>query len=320
MPRPANLQPFLDHLAAERDLSPRTIEHYARDLRQFLETAVELGAVPDPPHAEDWPDLARRGLARTHLAKLRRLQRSPATVNRHLASIRSFYRWLQLTGRIDHLPDDLSASRGGRERNLPTVLGEQLLEQLLTLPDPSTDRGLRDRALLEVIYGLGLRLAEVVGLDLGDVDLVDGRVKVLGKGRKERLLPLCGCADEALRAHLERRLDPVEWLAVTDGRVTRGLTSRPVFEGRPGRRIARRTVQQRVSHYAGELAGLAGVSPHTLRHSFATHLLDGGAGIRVVQELLGHGHLATTQIYTHLSRTQVREAYQKAHPRARKKD
>jgi integrase/recombinase XerD len=145
-------------------------------------------------------------------------------------------------------------------------------------------------------------------------------VKVLGKGRKERLLPLCGCADEALRGHLARRLDPVDWLAVQDGRLTRELADRPVFEGRPGRRIARRTVQQRVARYAGELAGLAGVSPHTLRHSFATHLLDGGAGIRVVQELLGHSHLTTTQVYTHLSRTQVRDAFQRAHPRARKKD
>lgn len=320
MAAPSPLKPFLDHLAAERDLSPRTVEHYARDLEQFLQTAVELGAVPERPLPEDWPDLARRGLARTHLARLRRLKRSPATVNRHLASIRAFYRWLQLTGRIDHLPEDLAAGRGGRERRLPTVLGEQLLEQLLELPDAATDRGRRDRALLEMIYGLGLRLAEVVGLDLGDVDLVDGRVKVLGKGRKERLLPLCGCADEALRAHLAHHLDPTAWLAVQDGRLTRTLARRPVFEGRPGRRIARRTVQQRVALYAGELAGLAGVSPHTLRHSFATHLLDGGAGIRVVQELLGHGHVSTTQIYTHLSRGQVREAFQRAHPRARKKD
>ena len=311
---------FLDHLTLERDLSLRTRENYARDLQQFLQTAVEIGVVPPDPTSKDWPDLARRGLVRTHLATLRRLGRSRATVDRHLASIRAFFRWLQLTGRIESVPEDLSTSRGGRERKLPNVLNEQLVEQLLTLPDPRTDRGLRDRALLEMIYGLGLRLAEVVGLDIGMIDLVDGRVRVLGKGRKERLLPLCGCADEALREHLARRLDPAQWLAVQDGRLTRDLAARPVFEGRPGRRIGRRTVQQRVAHYAGELAGLAGVSPHTLRHSFATHLLDGGAGGRVVQELLGHGHLATTQIYTHLSRSRVRDAFMHAHPRARKKD
>lgn len=314
------LKPFLDHLAVERGLSPRTREHYARDLAAFLATAVRLGMVPAEPGPEDWPSLARAGLVRAHLADLRRRRRSRATVDRHLASIRAFFRWLELSGRITAMPADLAASRGGSERKLPTVLGEQLLDQLLTLPVTSTPRGRRDRALLEMIYGLGLRLSEVVGLDLGAIDLVDGQVRVLGKGGKERRLPLCGAADGALRDHLAGALAPAQWLAMQDGRLTRELARRPVFEGRPGRRIARRTVQHRVACYAVELAGLAGVSPHTLRHSFATHLLDGGAPIRVVQELLGHGHLTTTQIYTHLSRTQVREAFQRAHPRARRKD
>jgi len=315
-----SLQPFLDHLSVERGLSPRTQEHYARDLQAFLTTAADLGAIPAESGPEDWPDLGRRGLVRTHLALLRRKDRSRATVDRHLASIRAFFRWLQLTGRIESIPDDLTSSRGGRERKLPTLLNEQLLEQLLALPDTSKAIGRRDRAMLEVIYGLGLRLSEVVELDLGMIDLVDGQVRVLGKGRKERLLPLCGCADQALRTYLESRLDPSDWQSMRDGRLTRDLANRPVFEGRPGRRIAPRTVQQRVAHYAGELAGLTGVSPHTLRHSFATHLLDGGAGVRVVQELLGHSHLATTQIYTHLSRAQVRDAFMQSHPRARKKD
>lgn len=314
------LGPFHDHLAAELNLSPRTREHYLRDLAQFLQTAVLIGAVPADPQADDWPDLARPGVVRAHLAGLRRQGRSRATVDRHLASIRAFFRWLHLTGRIVSLPDELLASRGGRERKLPVVLNEQLLEQLLDLPDRRTARGRRDRALLEMIYGLGLRLAEVVGLDLGAVDLVDGQVRVLGKGNKERRLPLCGAAAAAIADHLAGHLDPLDWLAMRDGRLGRALAQRPVFEGRPGHRIGRRTVQQRVAHYAAELAGLAGVSPHTLRHSFATHLLDGGAGVRVVQELLGHGNLTTTQIYTHLSRSQVREAFLKAHPRARRKD
>ncbi|HOX26399.1 MAG TPA: tyrosine-type recombinase/integrase [Candidatus Krumholzibacteria bacterium] len=315
-----SVEAFLAYLTVERGLSPRTREHYARDLRAFFATAAALGAVADDPGPAEWPDLARPGLVRAHLAKLRRQDRSRATVARHLASIRAFFRWLQLTGRLAAAPDDLVTSRGGRERKLPTVLGEQLVEQLLALPDPRTARGRRDRALLEMIYGLGLRLAEVVSLNLGAIDLVDGQVRVVGKGSKERRLPLCGCADQALREYLASRLAPGAWRALEDGRLTRALAAQPAFEGRPGRRIGRRTVQQRVAHYAGELAGVAGVSPHTLRHSFATHLLDGGAGVRVVQELLGHGHLATTQIYTHLSRVQVREAFLRAHPRARRKD
>jgi site-specific recombinase XerC len=194
-----------------------------------------------------------------------------------------------------------------------------MASRLLELPDISTERGRRDRALLEMIYGLGLRLAEVVGLDLGDVDLDSGRVKVLGKGSKERILPLAGCADQALRDYLEQRLEPSVWQDLIDGIIRGDNRKRPVFEGRPGRRIARRTVQSRVEKYATELAGLAGVSPHTLRHSFATHLLDGGAGIRVVQELLGHRHLSTTQIYTHLSRGKLRDGFTAAHPRAKRK-
>ncbi len=315
---PHDLQPFIDHLATERNLSPRTVEHYTRDLRAFLATAVELDVVPADGDTGHWRQLGgHRGLVRAHLAKLRRLGRSRATVDRHLASIRAFYRYLTLSGVVTGPPENLAWGRGGRERKLPHDLNEQLLEQILGLPDPATPRGRRDRALLEMIYGLGLRLAEVVGLNLGDVDLVDGRVRVLGKGRKERVLPLCGCADEALRAYLSARLDPVVWRDLADGILRGNLARQPVFLGRGTGRIGRRTVQQRVHHYAGELAGLGGVSPHTLRHSFATHLLDGGAGIRVVQELLGHGNLATTQIYTHLSRARLREEFLKAHPRAR---
>lgn len=306
---------FLDHLTVEKGLSDRTRENYARDLRDFLAVAGGLGALAD----EDWSGLGERGLVRTYLMTLRRSQRSRATVDRHLASLRAFYRWLQLTGRLDTAPADLQGSRGGRERNLPVVLGEDLMDQLLRLPDTRTAIGRRDRALLEMIYGLGLRLAEVVGLDLGALDLVDGQVRVLGKGQKERLMPLCGCADDALREHLSHTLEPAAFLDLVDGRLGRDLVRRPVFTGRGPRRIARRTVQQRVAHYARELAGLSGVSPHTLRHSFATHLLDGGAGIRIVQELLGHENLSTTQVYTHLSRTRVREAFMRAHPRARAK-
>jgi site-specific recombinase XerC len=241
------------------------------------------------------------------------------TLDRHLAGIRSFYRYLQTTGQVTAVPSNLTAGQGGRERKLPRDLNLELAARLMEMPPADTPLGRRDRALLEMIYGLGLRLAEVVGLDLGDLDLDGGRVKVLGKGDKERILPLAGCAELALRDYLQQRLKPDVWQELVDGLI-RGPNRRlPVFEGRRGRRIARRTVQDRVRKYATELAGLAGVSPHTLRHSFATHLLDGGAGIRVVQELLGHRHLSTTQIYTHLNRGKLREGFNAAHPRAKKK-
>ncbi|MCB1182951.1 tyrosine recombinase XerC [bacterium] len=315
--RPDPLQPFLAYLRHERGMSPRTVEAYGRDVRAFLATAVAFGVLADPPEAAQWSRLAgQRALIRGHLAQMRRAERRLTTVDRNLAGIRAFYRWLQTTGVLEKVPGNLGTGRGGRERRLPRDLNVELATALIESPDPATARGRRDRAILELIYGLGLRLAELTGLDLGDLDFPGGRVKVLGKGNKERVLPLGGCAERALSAHLAERLDPGTWRDVRDGAVRGDAARLPVFEGRPGRRIARRTVQDRVSRYATELAGTAGVSPHTLRHSFATHLLDGGAGIRVVQELLGHQNLSTTQVYTHLGRGRLREVFDAAHPRA----
>jgi len=315
------LQPYLEYLALERGMSPRTVEAYERDVRGFLTTAVAFGVLESPPDRSQWAKLdGQRGIIRGHLAVLRRENRRLTTLDRQLAGIRSFYRYLESTGQVTAVPANLTLGRGGRERRLPRDLNIEMAARLLEMPDTETERGRRDRALLEMIYGLGLRLAEVVGLDLGDLDFDGGRVKVLGKGNKERILPLAGCADQALRVYLEQRLEPVVWRDLIDGIIRGDDRTRPVFEGRPGRRIARRTVQSRVARYATELAGMAGVSPHTLRHSFATHLLDGGAGIRVVQELLGHRHLATTQIYTHLSRGKLRDGFTAAHPRAKRKN
>jgi len=314
------LQPYLDYLELERGMSPRTVEAYGRDVAGFLATAVEFGVLADPPDRSQWSKLdGQRSIIRGHLAVLRRQERRLTTLDRHLAGIRSFYRYLQATGLVASVPTNLTAGKGGRERRLPRDLNLEMASLLMELPPVNTEIGRRDRALLEMIYGLGLRLAEVVGLDLRDVDLDGGRVKVLGKGNKERILPLAGCAEEALRDYLEQRLEPNVWQDLVDGTIRGSDSARPVFEGRRGRRIARRTVQNRIGKYATELAGLAGVSPHTLRHSFATHLLDGGAGIRVVQELLGHRNLSTTQIYTHLDRGKLRDGFTAAHPRARKK-
>jgi len=308
---------FLQHLDVEKGASARTVAAYGRDVDAFLADAREReGWDPEAPGA--WTRLAAdRGLLRGHLARLRRAGRAPSTVDRKLAAVRAFFRFLVLDGELAALPEGAGRAGGGRRRPLPHQLAEETVEQLLERPDPTSRRGRRDRALLEMIYGLGLRLSETVGLDLADLDVPEERVRVVGKGDKERRLPLLGATVAALRPWLEDRLDSRDLQDLLDGRLAGARAARPLFTGRGERRISPRTVQALVARYAGELAGLRGVSPHVLRHSFATHLLDGGAGIRVVQELLGHEHLATTQIYTHLSRARLREEFLKAHPRSR---
>ncbi len=315
------LEPYLQHLEIERGMSPHTIEAYGRDVSFFLETACAFGVLKLPLDAGQLAKLEdQRGLLRGHLALLRKLDRQRSTLDRHLAAIRSYYKFLLVTHVLEKVPDNLRTGKGGRRKHLPRDLTIEMTEQMLAQPDISTLRGLRDRAILEMIYGLGLRLAELVSLDLGRIDWVSGRVRVLGKGNRERVLPLAGCARTALGDYLELSLEQDIRQRFTTGRLFDDELKLPVFEGRRGYRIAHRTVQSRVSVYAGELAGVRGVSPHTLRHCFATHLLEGGAGIRVVQELLGHQNLSTTQIYTHLSRGRIKESFLNAHPRARRKN
>ncbi len=313
------LSAFLDHLRLEKGHSPRTVEGYGRDVRAFLTGVVAAGHADAADSRAPWGRLAEdRSVLRGHLASLRNRGLEPATIDRKLASVRAFYRFLVLEGVLSTLPEQLGRGiGGGRRRTLPKQLPEEVVERLIELPDTATPRGRRDRALFELIYGLGLRLAEAVGLDLGALDLPGERVRVTGKGDKERILPLAGITARALLEHLGGRLEPDLMSRVLDGRTPADALGLPVFTGRRDRRIHPRTVQARVARYAQELAGVSGVSPHVLRHSFATHLLDGGAGIRVVQELLGHEHLTTTQIYTHLSRARLREEFRKAHPRSR---
>jgi len=314
------LEPYLRHLEIEQGVSPHTIEAYGRDVSSFLETACGFGILRQPVDQKQLSNLEdQRGLLRGHLALLRKLDRRNTTVDRHLAAIRSFYKFLLVTHILENVPDNLTTGRGGREKLLPKDLTVELTELMLAQPDTGSLMGCRDKAMLEMIYGLGLRLAELVGLDLGHINWHDGRVRVLGKGNRQRILPLGGCAKSALHDYLEMRLDPDLWCRYQEGKGSSSELSLPVFEGRRGHRIARRTVQSRVAHYAGELAGVSGVSPHTLRHCFATHLLEGGAGIRVVQELLGHQNLSTTQIYTHLRRGRLKDCFINAHPRSRNK-
>ncbi len=227
---------FRRHLEIEKGASARTVEAYRRDLSQFLATSRDQGHLPDEPGDDAWRDLfAKRNAVRDHLALLRRRGRAQATVARQIAAIRAFARYLQLAGVLTAVPETLArGTSAGRGRRLPRDLSEELVEALLEMPDAAKPRGRRDRAILESLYGLGLRLAEVVGLDLADLDFTTERVRVLGKGNKERILPLLGITARRLREHLEGVLEPDVYLSLLDGNLASGDARRPVFEGAGG--------------------------------------------------------------------------------------
>jgi integrase/recombinase XerD len=291
---------YLLHLRVERGLSPRTISAYASDLASFaqsLRRAGEWARSPDP--------------AQEYLRALRTTwHRAPSTVRRRAAALRAFYRFAFSEGLIDlDVASLLDLPR--QARRLPDTLDAAAVERLVLAPDDATPAGIRDRALLELLYACGLRISEAVGLDLDDVSREGAYVRVVGKGDRERLVPI---GEPALDA-IARYVDDARPLAVRDGRTS---TERggPLFLSARGSRLGRQTAWGAVRS-AARRAGISGhVSPHTLRHSFATHLLEGGADLRVVQELLGHASISTTQLYTHLTGPRIKEVYARAHPRA----
>jgi len=295
---------FVDHLGLERHLSSHTLVAYRRDLTH-LATFLHRGH--SSLLATDRSTL-RRFLAQQHALGYAR-----ASVARRVAAIRSFYRWAVADGRLTSDPSML-LGRPKVVNRLPTVLRPAEADLLVEAPpDPSagdTDPveaavALRDRAVLELLYGSGLRVSETAGLTLDRVDLVRGRVRVMGKGAKEREVPLSEPSIEALRV----------WLA--EGRPRVAADGSPaLFFNRRKRAMGPRDIRALVEGYSERLLPGRRVTPHTLRHSFATHLLEGGADIRAVQELLGHASIATTQRYTHVSRSRLFEAYERSHPRA----
>lgn len=292
---------FLRYLAVEKNASPLTIKSYREDLIDLADYLVEALGQGIRPNAVTPRDL--RGYA----AALHDAGYARTSIARKLASLRSFYRYAQRQQMADSNPaKPLRNPRG--QRKLPHFLSNDEVGRLLLAPASHEPLGLRDRAILETVYSGGLRVSEVVGLNDGDLDFAEGIARIRGKGRKERLSPLGKYAIEALQAYLPQRT-----LAADEatGRAA------PVFVNRFGKRLTTRSVGRMLEKYI-QLTGLdTRTSPHTLRHSFATHLLDCGADIRSVQELLGHKSLVTTQIYTHLSTANLREVYLKAHPRAR---
>ena len=293
------LRGFLDYIRLNRNASAHTVAAYESDLSQFLAFAGhERGARErlEPKHL----DLA---LIRGFLAELYRQGQARASVARKVSALRTFVRYLRREGWIDSDPAALAVAPK-REQKVPAHLSVDEMSRLLDAPDATTPLGRRDRAILELFYASGIRLSELVALDLEDMDLSGRMVRVMGKGRKERLVPFNQKAAAALRSWLKDRVA-----------LTRGDA---LFVNARGGRLTGRSVQRLVARYVRSCSTRFGISPHALRHSFATHLLQAGADLRAIQELLGHVRLSTTQRYTHVNVAQLLEVYRKAHPRARK--
>jgi integrase/recombinase XerC len=293
---------FLRYLAIERNASDLTIKAYREDLQGLTDWLEAMrGELPHPS------GLSPQEL-RSYQAALQQAGYARATIARKLASLRSFYRFAMRQGiASDNPAKPLRNPR--QQRKLPHVLSNDEVARLLLAPPGDDTAGLRDRAILETMYSAGLRVSELVALRDGDLDPQEQIVRVRGKGRKERISPLGSFAIRAIDQYVRRRIRAPKTEAL--GREA------PVFVNRFGRLLTTRSVGRMLEKYIA-ICGLdSRTSPHTLRHSFATHLLDRGADIRSVQELLGHKSLATTQIYTHVSAANLRQVYERAHPRAR---
>jgi integrase/recombinase XerC len=298
---------YLDHLAKERDVSPNTVRAYERDLREFV------GFLGRYYGGAEWTwqgvdRIAMRGFL-GHLSKRGLGKRSMA---RTLSAIRSFYRYLHRNEVVDTNPAR-AVGAPKLEKYLPGYLDRQQIDLLFQMAEVRAWEGkfvdVRNLAILELFYSTGMRLSELQGLNRVDLDMVSQQVKVRGKGRKERIIPIGDHAVLALRNYEAKRDDLLRSMGPKGDRIA-------MFLGRNGKRIGVRSVQKTITKLLGQIDEDAGLSVHSLRHTFATHLLDAGADLRAVQELLGHASISTTQIYTHTSVERLKQVYEKAHPRA----
>ena len=319
----AHLKAFLQHLALNRNASAHTVRAYDSDLSQFFGHAAAAAGVKVRELAPKQLDrLALRGF----LGDLHKHGLARATAARKLAAARTFLRYLRREGLIDDDPGALVATPK-RDIRMPAHLSEDEMSALIESPGGATALARRDRAILELFYASGLRLSELAGLDVDDVNLSAKMVRVLGKGGKERIVPFNSSAAKAMREYLKDRdtlLGSGPAQAGHDkrsGRVRpqadRGRRREPLFLNFRGGRLTTRSVDRLVRRYVAASSARMGISPHALRHSFATHLLQRGADLRVIQELLGHARLSTTQRYTHVNAAQLLEVYAKSHPRAK---
>ena len=293
---------FLGYLQHERNMSEHTVRNYGTDIAQFVAFLAGVG------RDGDFPERVDHLIIRSFMSEMEAKGVSRQTVARKIAALRSFYKFMQRRGRVVVNPARVVRTPK-LEKRIPSFLTVEMMERLLAAPERSTFAGSRDLAMLELIYSAGLRSFELVGLNHEDMDLDRRVLRLRGKGKKERVNPIGRYAAEALAAYLRLKAEcgpasPPE--------------SEAVFLNFRGRRLTTRSVRRMLSHYSA-LADLPGdVSPHTLRHSFATHLLQRGADLRVVQELLGHENISTTQIYTHITAAEMHKIYSVSHPRAEK--
>jgi integrase/recombinase XerC len=314
------LEEFLEHLRLNENASINTVRAYDSDLSQFLTfLAGHVGRrrIELTPEAFDLSNI------RAFLSDLHKRGNSRSSAARKLAAIRTFGRYLRREGVLDGDPAALVGTPK-REHRLPAHLGETEMSRLLEMPNVTQPLGRRDRAILELFYASGLRLSELVGLDVDDLNLNGRVVRVLGKGGKQRIVPFNRSAEAAVRAWLKdwgtyADAVPTPERAVRPSGVTRKSGRReriPLFLNYQGTRLSTRSVDRLVRKYVAACSTRFGISPHALRHSFATHLLERGADLRAIQELLGHARLSTTQRYTHVNAAQLLETYRKAHPKA----
>lgn len=286
---------YITHLTIVRNASPATVRAYATDLAQYADWCERAGTHPQTVGYRD---------LRGYLAELDRARYARSTIARKLSALRAFHAFLSQQGLAPGSPAAVIATPR-RQSRLPVAATTEALSALIDAPDTSKPLGLRDRAILELLYASGVRVAELVGLDLADLDLAHGRMTVLGKGSKERIVPLHQAAVAVVRAYL----------ADSRPRLRKQLTPGAVFLNRSGGRLSTGAVRRLMKRYLEATGERLDLSPHALRHSYATHLLEGGADLRSVQELLGHVALSTTQIYTHLSVGRLRDVHRQAHPR-----
>jgi len=292
---------YINHLQAERNVSAYTVRNYKADLLDFFSflKGKKVGTL----------DKVNRQVLRDYLAHLMGRGIAKASIARKLSAIRSFYRYLVREKIIEANPIK-TVSSPKLDKRLPSFLTLDEVKHLLEAPNLSTPQGLRNRALLELLYASGLRVSELASLELGQINLDTNEIRVWGKGSKERVVLMGEPAAEALKNYLEQGRP----------KLLTARKSSSIFLNRYGQRLPERSVQKILEKYATEAGLKKRVHPHMLRHTFATHLLDGGADLRVVQELLGHARLSSTQIYTHVTKKQARKVYLSAHPLAKEKD